>query len=278
MRDLGGRVVVVTGGASGIGRGIAEAFAAAGSRLVLADVHEARLEETSRALRMGGDLVAKRCDVRRPEDVDALADAAYRAFGAVHVLCCNAGVACNGLVWEHPPGDWDWMLDTNVRGTGHCLRSFVPRLLDQGDPSHVVITSSMLGLASAPLTGLYGASKQAVLGIAEALRLDLGLLDARIGVSVLCPGPVRTNVALEPGRPAAPSGAAPEIVSRVAAGLRQVVADGMDPREVGDRVVEAVRAGRFWIFPAPGYLDNAEKRLAEIRAAVGAAPGSDPSG
>ena len=174
MEELKGRVVVITGGASGIGRGIAEAFAETGARLVLADVHEDRLEETARALRGGkrgggdSDVLTLRTDVRDPEDVEALADLAYTTFGAVHVLCNNAGVACNGLLWEHSLDDWDWVFQTNVRATAICLRSFVPRLLAQSDAAHIVNTSSVLGLSSAPLTGVYGASKQAVLAISEA--------------------------------------------------------------------------------------------------------------
>lgn len=267
MESLRGRVVVVTGGASGIGRGIAEAFADAGARLVLADLHAERLDEVARALGPRCEVLATRVDVRRAEEVEALAERAWSTFGAVHVLCNNAGVACNGLLWEHSLDDWDWVFDTNVRGTVHGLRSFVPRLLAQGGPAHIVNTSSMLGLASAPLTGVYGASKQTVLAISEALRLDLQLVGAGIGVSVLCPGPVRTNVGEEPGRPRVDPAAIPEAVARVGASLRDIVANGMDPRAVGECVVDAVRADRFWIFPAPEYVGGVEQRLAEIRAA-----------
>ncbi len=268
MDQLEGRVVVITGGASGIGRGMAEAFAEAGARLVLADIHDARLEETARSLGKGSDVLTLRADVRDPEQVEALANRAYAAFGAVHVLCNNAGVACNGLLWEHSLDDWDWVFETNVRATVHGLRTFVPRLLAQDDPAHIVNTSSMLGLSSAPLTGLYGASKQTVLAISEALRLDLALVGADIGVSVLCPGPVRTNVGEEPGRSPVDPATIPDTVSRVNASLKEVVANGMDPRVVGDCVVEGVREGRFWILPAPEYLANAEQRLAEIRSVL----------
>lgn len=268
MEQLDGRVVVITGGASGIGRGMAEAFAQAGARLVLADLNNARLEETAHALGKGSDVLTLRADVRDPEQVEQLADLAYTAFGAVHVLCNNAGVACNGLLWEHSLDDWDWVFETNVRATVNGLRTFVPRLLAQDDPAHIVNTSSMLGLSSAPLTGVYGASKQTVLAITEALRLDLRFVDADIGVSALCPGPVRTNVGEEPGRSPVDSATIPDAVSQLNAALKQLVANGMDPREVGDCVVEAVRAGRFWILPAPEYLANAEQRLAEIRSVV----------
>ncbi|MFP8878162.1 MAG: SDR family NAD(P)-dependent oxidoreductase [Myxococcota bacterium] len=269
MKQLAGQVVVITGAASGIGRGMAEAFADAGARLVLADIHDGRLEETADSLRKGTDVITLRTDVRDPEQVEALANFAYESFGAVNVLCNNAGVACNGLLWEHSLDDWDWVFDTNVRSTVHGLRVFVPRMLAQDDAAHIVVTASMLGLSSAPLTGVYGASKQTVLAISETLRIDLALVGADIGVSALCPGPVRTNVNEQPGRaPVAPS-TVPDVVSQVDAALKAVVANGMDPREVGNCVVEAVREGRFWIFPAPEFLSNAEQRLAEIRSAVG---------
>ncbi len=268
MKDLDGRVVVITGGASGIGRGIAEAFAEAGARLALADIHEDRLEEVSGALGAGGEVLALRTDVRDPAQVEALAERVYAEFGAVHVLCNNAGVACNGLLWEHSLEDWDWVMETNVRSLAIGLRSFVPRLLAQRDPAHIVNTSSMLGLSSAPLTGIYGASKQAVLAITEALRFDLMLVGAEIGVSALCPGPVRTNVAEEPGRSPVAPGDVSETVAQVDASLKSVVANGMDPRAVGDCVVDAVREERFWVLPAPEFLPNAEQRIADIRAAV----------
>ncbi len=266
MDRLEGRVVVITGGASGVGRGMAEAFAEAGARLVLADRHEARLDATAQAVGRRGDVLTQKVDVRDPDQIQALADRVYAEFGSVHVLCNNAGVACNGLLWQHSLEDWDWIFDTNVRATVHGLRTFVPRFLEQREPAHIVNTSSMLGLSSAPLTGLYGASKQSVLAISEALRLDLALVGAdHIGVSVLCPGPVRTNVAEEPGRPPVDTAAVPPAVSEVNAALKAVVANGMDPRKVGDRVVEGVRTGRFWILPAPEYLGQAEQRLAQIR-------------
>lgn len=268
MDALAGRVVVVTGGASGVGLGIAQAFADAGARLVLADVHDERLAEAARALSKQTDVVAQRTDVRDAAQIEALAERAFAAFGAVNVLCNNAGVACNGLVWEHAPEDWDWTFDTNVRSTLHALRTFVPRLLAQDAPSHIVNTSSMLGLSSAPMTGIYGASKQTVLALTEALRYDLALIGSAIGVSVLCPGPVRTNVGEERGRPTPARSSAPEAVAAVNEQLRTIVANGMDPRRVGDAVVDAVRANRFWILPEPALLANVEHRLEEIRAAV----------
>jgi len=268
MEDLMDRVVVITGGASGVGRGMAEAFSRAGAQLVLTDIHDARLKETSTALDRGKDVLTVRADVRDRQQLEAVADQAYTTFGAIHILCNNAGVASNGLVWEQSADDFDWIFDTNVRGVANGLRTFVPRMLETGEPGHIVNTSSMLGLSSAPLTGLYGASKQAVLAMTEALRFDLMLISARIGVSVLCPGPVRTNVAEEPGRPSDTSPPDHPTIAQVDASLKAVIAEGMEPYEVGECVVDAVRADRFWILPAPEYLETVEKRLDEIRSSV----------
>lgn len=276
MQELADRVVVVTGGASGIGRGIAEAFAAVGAKLVIADTNRSRLDETLKALPASAEALAVATDVRRAADVEALAEHADRAFGHVHVLCNNAGVACSSRVFEASLDDYDWIFDTNVRGTLHGLRAFVPRMLAGGEEGHIVNTASMLALASAPLTGLYGASKHAVLAITESLRADFAISGISLGVSVLCPGPVRTNVSEEPGRPSRPVPAASAPVAAVAAELVRVVAEGMDPRAVGDCVVDAVRRNRFWILPALEHFENAERRLAEIRVELGRSAARDP--
>ncbi len=268
MEQITDKVVVITGAASGIGRGMAEAFAQAGARLVLADINEARLKEVARALNIDDRLVTLPTDLRDPESVEALAQYTYDSFGIVHILCNNAGVACNGLLWEQSLEDWDWIFNGNIRSTIHCLRSFVPRLLAQEDAAHIINTASMLGLSSAPLTGAYGASKHAMIAISETLRMDLQLLDANIEVSTLCPGPVKTNVHEEPGRGPVTTTTNNELVAQVDLALKAVVADGMDPRQVGDRVVEAVKQGQCWILPAAEFIENAEQRLAAIKSAV----------
>ena len=269
MQDLNGRVVVVTGAASGVGLGIAQAFAQAGGRLVLADRDEARLAEAVRSLGPGADCLGVPTDVTSATSVDALAQEARAAFGEIHVLCNNAGVACAGLVWEQSSADWDWMLDVNVKGVVHGLRSFVPMLLEQACESHVVNTASMVGLHAAPLSAAYVTSKHAVLAISECLRLDLEAVGSRIGVSVLCPGPVRTRVRDQPGRPARTVEPEHPALMEHDALMRDVIATGLDPLEVGRCVVRGVRASHFYLLPQPELLVGIRARLDGLEADTG---------
>ena len=269
MKELRERVVVVTGAGSGIGRALAQAFAAAGSKLVLADIDPESLDETIAGLD-ASDAIAVPTDVTRQDAVDALAARALDVFGSVHVLCNNAGVGCTGFVWENSPSDWDWVFGVNVHGVVHGLRSFVPIFLEQADEAHVVNTCSMLGLHSAPLSAPYIASKHAVLAISESLRIDLGMKGAKhIGVSVLCPGPVSTNLADERDRPARAAPSDSETVRAYQQVMENVVRAGMDPRQVADAVVAGVRENRFFVFPAPEFAVGARARLDEILQAVG---------
>ncbi len=275
MKSLSGRVAVITGAGSGVRRGLAHAFAEAGARLVLADIRPDDLEATRRELAPSVESIAVTTDVTSQPSVDALAQSALEAFGAVHVLCNNAGVACSGFLWEYSLEDWDWILGVNVRGVVHGIRSFVPIFLEQSDEAHVVNTSSMLGLSSTPLTGAYVTSKHAVLAISECLRLDLQLKGSRVGVSVLCPGPVRTRVPEERGRPARARDAAgldPKLAAHSET-MKQVIAGGMDPREVGRCAVDGVLSDRFYLVPSPEFVAGARTRIDEIFGTQEGAPG-----
>jgi NAD(P)-dependent dehydrogenase (short-subunit alcohol dehydrogenase family) len=272
VKDLSQRVAVITGAGSGIGRGLAQAFAEHGAQLVLADVDASDLEKTHNELptRTRASLVPT--DVSRPEEVDALAEHAFRICGAVHVLCNNAGVGCSGLAWEQSLEDWEWLLGVNLMGVVHGIRSFVPRMLAQGAPAHVVNTSSMMGLLAAPGLGAYAASKHAVVAISESLRMDLLARGADVSVSVLCPGPVKTRVHEERGRPQASKAAdaaRPERVAQLTQ-LRELMARSMSPRAVADCVVEALREDRFYVLPAPEYVAGIEQRYREIHQQVDA--------
>lgn len=268
LRDLTGRVVVVTGAAGGIGRGLAEAFADAGARLVLADRDEEGLAQTSAGLPGTAQAQVVATDVTDAEAVERLAEAAFALTGEVHVLCNNAGVACPGPVWEIAPSDWDWMIGVNVMGIVHGLRAFVPRMLGQASPAHVVNTASMMSLVTAPGLGAYAATKHAALAISECLRFDLQAAGAPIGVSVLCPGPVATRVHEQRYRPGheapAPDGAATEMHATLLPSM-------VPPRPVADCVVDAVRDGRFFVFPQPEYLAGIDARQQELRQAREAA-------
>jgi NADP-dependent 3-hydroxy acid dehydrogenase YdfG len=267
---LRGRVVVVTGAGSGIGRGLAQAFADQGARLLLADVDAAGVEETRRTLATADASETCPTDVTDPAAVERLAARAFAMGDGVAVLCQNAGVAAGGLIWEQSLEDWHWMLGANVLGLVHGLRSFVPRLIAQGSRAHVVHTASMMGLLTAPGLGAYGATKHAALAISETLRHDLARAGAPIGVSVLCPGPVQTRVHEERTRPAASrrAAAADSATETQKRQIMALMAASLTPRAVADCVVRAVLEDRFFVFSHPEERTGVEARYAEIRAAV----------
>jgi NAD(P)-dependent dehydrogenase (short-subunit alcohol dehydrogenase family) len=267
VKDLRGKVCVVTGAGHGVGEALAHALASRGARLVLADVDEAALKDTGEQLASSGvELLLQRCDVAQPDDVDALARAALSRFGAVHVLVNNAGVGVLGLVWNTSLDDWSRTFAVNVMGVVHGLRSFVPILLEQSDPSHVVNVCSLIGLNTAPVHGTYSASKHAVLAITETLRDELAMSGKPVGVSIVCPGPIRTNmIHTARGEPGTPEAGAIEMLKKLMA------EQGMEASEVARHVVEGVEAGRFWIFPAPEFFDATYPRVQQIRAALGLA-------
>ena len=279
MKKLDGRVAVITGGASGIGRGMAEAFAAERMKLVLADIERPVLDKTVEELRgSGADVVGVECDVSKQESVDHLARAALEAFGAVHVLCNNAGVASSGpsASWEASLDDWNWVLGVNLMGVVHGIRSFVPILLEQGDEGHIVNTASMAGLI--PGGGIYGVTKHGVVSLSETLFNEFTSRGAPIGVSVLCPGWVKTNILeAERNRPEAPRQDPGELAQQIEM-LRQIVEqavqNGLDPREAGNIVVDAMRRSRFYVLTHP-WQSMVEARMQNIlqdRDPIGEAP------
>lgn len=266
MEDLGGKVAVVTGSASGIGRALAERFASEAMKVVLADVEVDPLEEVAEKLRGAGtEVLAVPTDVSMPESVEELAGRTFEHFGAAHVVCNNAGVGTGGLSWELPLSTWEWVLGVNLWGVIHGIRAFVPRLVAQGE-GHVVNTASVAGLLSAPGMAAYCASKHAVVGISESLLHELSLTGANVGVSVLCPGFISTRIVdaernwperLGP-RPEMPSPPGGEQLREM---MRQQIAQGMPPAEVAEAVLAGVRAGRFWILTHPEFGDRATARL-----------------
>jgi NAD(P)-dependent dehydrogenase (short-subunit alcohol dehydrogenase family) len=188
MKDFDGKVVVITGAASGIGRAVARAFYEKGARLHLVDIDPERVESLAAELNATAHVV----DCSKAKAVETLAAKVFAAEGRVDVLCNNAGVVCGGPVEEIPLSDWRWAIDVNLWGVIHGVRSFVPRMLEQGSESHIVNTASMAGLVPFPFVAPYVASKSAVAGLSEALDCELAARGIR--VTALCPGAVKTNV------------------------------------------------------------------------------------
>ena len=269
MKALDGRVAVVTGAASGIGLALSRRFLEAGMRVVMADVEAGALEQAAAGLGAGPNALPVPTDVSDPAAVDRLAERTLDAFGAVHVLCNNAGVFTGGLVWEAPLADWEWVLGVNVMGVVHGLRSFVPLLLEQ-EEGHVVNTASMAGVTATPLTGIYNASKHAVVAISETLWLELQGKGARVGVSCVCPEAVRTGIAAaERNRPEDKRIAETDLRPE-----RQVVGQaitaacerGIDPDVIAERTERAILEGRFWVLAEDPYWRGVcERRLDSIR-------------
>jgi NAD(P)-dependent dehydrogenase (short-subunit alcohol dehydrogenase family) len=267
-----GRVAVVTGAASGIGRALAEAFAAAGSAVVVADLDGTEAEVVAAGIRdSGGDALAVGVDVADAAAVDQLAATTLDRFGRVDVLCNNAGVSTFNLLRDQTLDDWRWVFDVNLWGVVHGVQSFVPIMRSQGTPAHIVNTASIAGLLSGiAFIGPYAATKVAVVSISETLAQELAIEELPIGVSVLCPSSVDTRVMeSERGRPAA-LGA--EVRTEMAESVRLMIRagftgpSGLTPAQVALRVLEAVRAGEFWIITHPDERPTVEERFAGVRA------------
>jgi len=238
-------------------------FAGEGMRVVMADVERPALAEAAQVLAgRGAEVLPVPTDVSRQEQVDALRDRALEAFGAVHLVCNNAGVTGLGRpLWEMTRPEWDWVLGVNLWGVINGVRAFVPVLLEQ-EAAHVVNTASVAGLVSGGL-GAYSVTKHAVVALSESLLLQLQQRQARVGVSVLCPGWVRTRILdADRNRPAelGPPPAADPAVEMAREMVRQMVDSGIDPAQVAGTVVDGIRTGRFYLLTHPEMNDAIRRR------------------
>jgi len=264
MESFRDRVAVVTGGGSGIGRALARAFAREGAHVVVADVDEAGMAATCAEVGAHGrEPLAVRTDVSDLAAVEALAERAFARFGAVHVLCNNAGVVVHGGLETATQRDWQWVVGVNLGGVIHGLLAFLPRMIAQRQGGHIVNTASMAGLIASQGLGVYNTTKYAVVGLSETLAKDLR--PYAIGVSVLCPMGVATRIReAERARPAAlrnptaaPSAAAVELIGRT-----------LTPEEVAEQVLDAVRAGELYVITHEEGLEPLRRRFQRMEEAI----------
>jgi NAD(P)-dependent dehydrogenase (short-subunit alcohol dehydrogenase family) len=271
--EFRGKVAVVTGAGSGIGRELARACAREGASLVLADVDEPGMEETAREI--ATPTLRVRCDVSKPEQLENLAAQTYARFGATHILFNNAGVAVTGPAWSATLEDWNWVLGINFMGVVHGIRSFVPRMLEQEVEGHVVNTASVAGLLSLPGSAVYCASKHAVVTVSECLYQDLRRAKARIGVSVLCPAFVKTGIAeSQRNRPATLAATNPLSAPYDDAMRRAVAAGRLGAADVAAITLDAVKNNRFYVLPHQKIKNAVETRMHDI---LGELPPTDVS-
>jgi len=272
MRDLAGKTAFVTGGASGIGLALGRAFAEADMNVMLADVEKEALKAAVDGLHnFGHRLRGVVCDVTEFKSIERAAEETYGAFGKVHVVCNNAGVAGGAGIEDIPIDDWRWVLDVNLMGVLYGIRTFLPHMRAHGEGGHFVNTASMAGMISGLGFGPYSASKFAVVAMSEALAIQLKPLG--IGVSALCPGFVRTHIDESSRNRPARYGPARVLdpqspIGMMTAQIAELVRTGLDPAKVAARVLAAIRAEELYVFTHPEMRPELEARFAAILTAM----------
>ncbi|HEU4386307.1 MAG TPA: SDR family NAD(P)-dependent oxidoreductase [Blastocatellia bacterium] len=265
LKDVKGKVAFITGGASGIGLGMAKVFARNGMKVVIADIRQDHLVEAMNSFATGESVHGIRLDVTDREAMSRAASETERVFGKVHVLCNNAGIGLGGPMKLATYDDWDWIMEVNVGGVINGIQTFLPRILSHGEGGHIVNTSSMSGIFPAPGAGLYITTKFAVVGLSEALRSELAADD--IGVSAFCPGPIATNIA-ESGVTRPTRFARTGYGETDKARARFDTSVFMDPIESGERVLRGIQRNDLYIFTHPEFRDGIKSRCDAIMAAI----------
>jgi NAD(P)-dependent dehydrogenase (short-subunit alcohol dehydrogenase family) len=282
MRDFKGKTAFITGGASGIGLGLAQTFADAGMNIVIADIEAPALGMAVSTLNARGvQALGVECDVADRQSYARAADRAFSAFGKVHLLCNNAGVARNGPTWEIAEDDWEWTIGVNLMGMIHGLQCFVPHMKAHGEPSHIVSTSSMAGMRASIAGGPYTATKYAIVGLSEQLARELA--DTNIGISVFCPNNIRSNMPNNgrnrPARFGGPIDAKRDVrAAEHIATMQERNRAGMDPREAGLRVKTGIENAQLFIFSHATERTVLEERFQRILGDMDAAATLGPQG
>src|SRR5664279_3878847 len=272
MRELAGKTAFVTGGASGIGLAMGRAFAEAGMQVMLADIETEALAAAVKSLHNFGPAVrGVICDVADHASVEHAAKASFDAFGNVHVVCNNAGVAAGGGIDNISLDNWRWVLDVNLMGVVHGVRSFLPHIRSHGEGGHIVNTASMAGMINGMGFSPYAATKFAVVSMSEGLAPQL--TPVGIGVSVRCPGFVRTGIGESgrnrpdrygPTQPLDPSSPAAALVAEIARRLQA----GLEPSVVAAKVLDAIRNDELYVFTHPEMREFLDERFKAIQAAM----------
>jgi NAD(P)-dependent dehydrogenase (short-subunit alcohol dehydrogenase family) len=264
MKDFEGKVAVITGGASGIGLGMARAFAGAGMRLVIADLDSEAMTAVRQELSGAGtEVVTRHTDVSQLDEVEALADLAVDTYGGVNILCNNAGIGIPTATHKMKLDDWRWIIDVDLWGPIYGVHVFLPLIEEQGE-GHINATSSMAGLMAAGMMGAYNVAKHGVVALMATLERDLRGRNSPVTASVLCPGPINTNISrhsvqFRPGQAKPKTDGATS--GRVASSIQASLEQGMDPDEVGRLVLEAIGAGQFWILTHPRWTKAIQRQL-----------------
>lgn len=267
MQEFEGRVAVVTGGASGIGLGMVRAFADRGMKLVVADLDEEALNKTIEELELGGaKAICQLCDVSQLDQVEALAELAMSEFGQVNVLCNNAGVGIPTPTGRFKLDDWQWIIDVDLWGPIYGVKTFLP-LIEQAGEGHINSTSSMAGLISTATLSAYSVAKHGVVALMAALERELRYKKSNITASVLCPGPINTNISQHSVdyRPSHKDKPRKIADNKTTASIEASLQSGMQPDEVGELVANAIEEDKFWILTHPHWAKGVQKQLDALR-------------
>lgn len=268
MREFAGRVAVVTGGASGIGLGMVRAFAKRGMKLVIADMDEAALESVLKELSdKNVEAIGQRCDVSQLAEVEALAATTMEQFGQVNVLCNNAGVGIPTPASRFKLDDWEWIINVDLWGPIYGVKTFLP-LIEEAGEGHINSTSSMAGLISTATLSAYSVAKHGVVALMAALERELRAKKSPLTASVLCPGPINTNISqhsvdYRPSHMDKPR--RPPKDNKTTASIQASLEAGMQPDEVGELVAKAIEEDKFWILTHPHWAKGVQKQLDALR-------------